>query len=76
MSETNGQGESRLDRIERMKERIAESHEEFNREHKLLLTAQVLMTDTMRRLDLKMLETTEKLNALLRLVDGPTSGTA
>ena len=76
MSETNGQGESRLDRIERLLERNEEAHEAFNREHKLLLTAQVLMTDTMQQLELKMLETSEKLNALIRVVDGLIRGTA
>jgi transcriptional regulator GlxA family with amidase domain len=66
-------GESKLDRSEQL---LAESivrrevaHEEFEREHKRLLTAQVLFQDDVRTLDLKMAETTEKLNALIDLMN-------
>ena len=80
MAETNGQGKSRLDRIEELIERhiVANeaAHDSFRAEHKLLLTAQVVFQDNMNRLednmnklDLKMLETTEKLDALIQTVD-------
>jgi hypothetical protein len=80
-SEGNGQGESRLDRIERLMQlHVIENHEEhaeFRREHRVLLSAQVVMVDkmttvleAMAKLDVKMLETTENLEALIRIVDG------
>jgi hypothetical protein len=51
MAETNGSG--RLDRIEAILERLAETqergHEEFTRDHKQLMTWQVLMQDKMDR---------------------------
>jgi hypothetical protein len=71
---TNGSGESRLDRLERLLEQhVIENHDahvSFMQEHKLLLTAQVVMTDKMSELETKMLETTDKLNALIDTVDG------
>ena len=74
MSEGNGEGKSRLDRIEEMIERYVianeAAHDAFNREHKMLLTAQIIMTDNMNKLELKMAETTEKLEALIKVVDG------
>jgi hypothetical protein len=73
MAETNGQGKSRLDRIEELIERhiVANeaAHDSFRAEHKLLLKAQVVFQDNMNKLDLKMLETTEKLDALIHTVD-------
>lgn len=80
MAETNGQGKSRIDRIEEMLERSIlaneAAHDSFRAEHKMLLTAQVVMTDSIakltenaERLDLKMLETTDKLDALIQTVD-------
>ena len=120
MSGTNGQGKSRLDRIEEMIERQERAneaaHERFQEEDKRLLTAQILMNGAMQKtnealdklmatvertneslkktnesldktdeaakesarkfwkgietLELKMEETTEKLNALIATVDG------
>lgn len=127
MSETNGQGKSRLDRIEEILERHSAimadidirlerhsamlvdvdirnqagfdrinasierqeraneaAHERFEAEDKRLLTAQILMNaamakmnvavekmaDGMASLELKMEETTGKLNALIDTVDG------
>jgi hypothetical protein len=70
----NGQGETRLDHIERLlEEQIVQNHEAhatFMQEHKLLLTAQVLMTGTMTQIETKMLEIQEKLDAMIRIVDG------
>jgi len=92
----NGQGESRLDRIEEMIERqmLANeaAHERFEAEDKRLLTAQILMNDamtrmndamtrmlaTMDKLEMRMLESTEKLDALIHVVHGivrPPEGT-
>ncbi|MGD1071349.1 MAG: hypothetical protein ABSB15_14505 [Bryobacteraceae bacterium] len=109
MSEPNGQGKSRLDRIEEIIERQERANEaahlRFEAEDQRLLTAQVLMngalqkmllavekmsegTERMREsiaaseskqsrfdenmviLEMKMQETTEKLNALIETVDG------
>ena len=95
MSEGNGGGKSRLDRIEEMiersEQRIAQhilaneaAHARFEAEDQRLLTAQILMADAMTKtnvaiekvvqnmdkLELKMAETTEKLDALIRVVDG------
>ena len=65
MSEGNGEGKSRLDRIEEMIERYVianeAAHDAFNREHKMLLTAQIIMTDNMNKLELKMAETLRSL---------------
>lgn len=88
MDETNGQGKSRLDRIEEMIERHERAneaaHQRFEEEDKRLLTSQILMNDAMQKmlgavermadgmksLELKMEETTGKLNALIDTVDG------
>jgi hypothetical protein len=80
MEETNGEGKSRLDRIEELIERSEirnaqqvtakeAAHDRFNAQYQQLLTSQVLMTETMTKLDIKMLETTEKLDALIQTVD-------
>jgi len=88
VDETNGQGKSRLDRIEEMIERHERAneaaHQRFEEEDKRLLTSQILMNDAMQKmlgavermadgmksLELKMEETTGKLNALIDTVDG------
>lgn len=81
MSETNGQSNSRLDRIETLIERAVlaneAAHDRFAAEDKRLLTAQILMNGAMQKmaegmasLELKMEETTGKLNALIDTVDG------
>jgi hypothetical protein len=81
VSETNGQGKSRLDRIEELIERQERAnevaHELFQAEDKRLLTAQILMNGAMQKmadgmtsLESKMEETTGKLNALIDTVDG------
>jgi hypothetical protein len=72
----NGQadGESRMDRLERLFERYTErnekAHEAFEEEHKRLLTSQVLMVDTMRKLELKVIEIGDKLDSLIGVVSG------
>lgn len=81
--EQNGQGKSRLDRLEGLMELLIDDHLKFSDEHKKLLTAQVLLTEMQQRaekrmeqLDLKMAElaeaqkdTGERLNALIAVVD-------
>jgi hypothetical protein len=71
--EQNGQGKSRLDRLEGLMELLIDDHLKFSDEHKRLLTAQVLLTETQQRterrvgdlveaqkqLDLKMAELAE-----------------
>ena len=47
--ETSGNGTGRLDRIERMLDRMAEAHEEFRRDHQQLLKAQVILQDELER---------------------------
>ena len=86
----NGSGESRLDRMERMMALLIEDHVQFREdhvrfddEHKRLLTAQVVLTDRVDKLALR-LDTTitaiqeltssqrhtdERLNALIAVVD-------
>ena len=81
--EQNGQGKSRLDRLEGLMELLIDDHLKFSDEHKKLLTAQVLLAEMQQRaekrmeqLDLKMAElaeaqknTAERLNALIAVVD-------
>lgn len=71
--EQNGHGLSRLDRIERAIESLAD---EFRDEHRRLLTAQILLTDRVDRLAKAQQElfnaqkqTNENLNALILTVD-------
>lgn len=82
--ESNGQGESRLDRLERLMELLIDDHLRFTDEHKKLLTAQVLLTEAQKELataqqrtDLKLAElaeaqkhTDERMDALIAVVDG------
>ncbi len=60
--------ESRLDRMEKILEagllRHEAAHEEFEREHERLLTAQVIFQENLNILELERAETTDKLNAL------------
>jgi hypothetical protein len=79
--QSNGGGEtSRLDRMEGLMALMIDDHVQFREEHKRLLTAQVLLTDEMRKLaesqrlteeHLKALiaHTDERLNALIAVVD-------
>ena len=84
MEETNGHNSpSRLDRIEKVLEvvvtvirDIQAEHQEFQKEHRQLLTAQVILTDRVDRLtaDVDKLrdaqkDTDERLGALIRVVD-------
>jgi hypothetical protein len=66
----NENGSSRLDRIERILEFQVDDHVQFREEHKLLLTAQVVLTDRLDKLAEAGKATDERLNALITIVDG------
>lgn len=82
--EQNGQGRSRLDRLEGLMELLIDDHLKFSDEHKRLLTAQVLLTEAQKRTDEKLTElanaqkelvelqkqTDERMDALIAVVDG------
>ena len=69
----NESGANRLDRIEKALELFLDHHVQFREEHKLLLTAQVILTDRLGQLTKTVAEnaqaTDEKLNALIHVVD-------
>ena len=71
-------GENRLDRVERLLDAYIQhnerAHENFEREHKDLLTAQVVLTGHMDTLSLKLAEVTDKLNGLIAVVDDIVRG--
>ncbi len=50
MAETNGNRDTRMDRIERALELLIADHEQFRHDHKQLLTAQVLQKDEIDQL--------------------------
>jgi hypothetical protein len=51
---TNGHGESRLDRMEKLMELLIQDHLAFRDEHRQLLTAQVVLTDRVDKLTQRM----------------------
>ena len=72
----NGHDPGRLDRLEALVADLVNRHIEFEQEDKQLLTAQVVLTDRLDRLTQRVdqiavaqLETSEKLNALIVIVD-------
>ena len=69
----NPNGEHRMDRMERLLEAYIQhnerAHENFEREHKDLLTAQVVLNGHMDELSVKMAEVTEKLTGLIGVMD-------
>lgn len=79
----NGSAESRLDRMEGLMALLIDDHVQFREEHKMLLAAQVVLTDRVDKLGAR-LDTTitaiqeltasqrhtdERLNALIAVVD-------
>ena len=56
-----------MDRLERLFEQYTERNEE---EHKRLLTSQILMVDTMTRLETRVIEIADKQDGLIGVVDG------
>ena len=69
MESTSSNGGNRLGRIEGIIEALATSHADFEQEHRRLLTAQVLLTDEVRKLAEAQRHTDERLNALIAVVD-------
>lgn len=74
--QTNGQGQSRLDRIEGLIEVLVNEHLTFADEHKKLLTAQVVLTDRLDQLSRDVAglreaqtHTDDRLNSLISVVD-------
>jgi hypothetical protein len=79
----NGSGDSRLDRLEGLMALLIEDHVRFSDEHKQLLTAQILLTDRVDKLGVRLdmtitaiqeltasqRHTDERLNALIAVVD-------
>ena len=77
MAASNGHDSWRLDRIEGLIEVLVNEHIEFAREHRQLLTAQIVLTDRLDRLAVQVSELSEvqkhgdeRLNALIVTVDG------
>jgi tetrahydromethanopterin S-methyltransferase subunit G len=71
MAEANGHQDnlSRLDRIERAIEHVIGEHEKFIDDHRLLLRAQVVLTDRLDKLAVTVGEIGGKLDALIAVVD-------
>lgn len=81
--EGNGQGKSRLDRLEGLMQLLIEDHLKFRDDLRQLLTAQVVLTDRVDRLAITVQElaerqkeltesqkhTDDRLNALIHVVD-------
>jgi len=76
----NGSGESRLDRLEGLMALLIDDHVQFREEHKLLLSAQVVLTERVDKLAITLdtaikelstvqRQTDERLNALIAVVD-------
>jgi hypothetical protein len=65
----HGHDSSRLDRIEQMMEVLVNEHIDFQREHRQLLTAQVVLTERVEQLREAQKHTDERLNALITIVD-------
>jgi hypothetical protein len=72
----NGHDPGRLDRLEGLVESLLNRHIEFEDEHKRLLTAQVVLTDRMDRLDQRLdrlaeiqAEGAQRMNVLISIVD-------
>ncbi len=63
MPETNGNRDTRLDRIERALEMLIADHEQFRVDHKQLLTAQVVLNDSLDKLMKITQKNTEQIEA-------------
>ena len=66
MPEENGSRDTRLDRIEKALELLIDDHEQFRVDHKQLLTAQVLLNDSLD----KLLQTTQEHTKQIAALDG------
>jgi hypothetical protein len=66
----NPNGETRMERLlEAYIQRNERAHENFEHEHKDLLTAQVVLSGHMDELSVKMTEVTDELNGLIGVRD-------
>jgi len=79
----NGNGQSRLDRLEGLMELLIDDHVQFQQEHRQLLAAQVVLTERVDKFALKVdkladslgelresqRHTGERMNALIAVVD-------
>jgi|HubBroStandDraft_1064217.scaffolds.fasta_scaffold188923_2 hypothetical protein len=75
-TEQNGHGQTRMDRLEHLKDLLITDHLTFSDEQKKLLTAQVLLTDRLEQLAVSAKElrdaqkdTRERISALIGTVD-------
>jgi hypothetical protein len=66
---SNGHGESRLDRMEKLMELLIQNHLAFRDDLGQLLTAQVVLTDRVDKLAQNAEHTNERMNALIAVVD-------
>jgi hypothetical protein len=62
--EQNGHGNPRMDRLEKLMDLLITDHLSFSDEHKKLLTAQVVLTDTVQKLGEAQRQAEERLNLL------------
>jgi hypothetical protein len=67
--EQNGHGVSRLDRMEGLMQLLIDDHLRFSDDHKRLLAAQVLQSESIEKLTAAQRLTDERLNALILMVD-------
>jgi hypothetical protein len=67
---SNGHGESRLDRMEKLMELLIQDHLAFRDDLRQLLTAQVMLTDRVDKLAENAQHTDDRMNALIAVVDG------
>ena len=65
----NDNGTGRLDRIERALELLIDDHVQFREEHKMLLTAQVVLTDRVDKLIVRMDQLTSRVDQLTGTVE-------
>jgi hypothetical protein len=75
-SEQNGHNNTRMDRLEKLMDLLITDHLSVTDEHKRLLTAQVVLTDTVQQLaeaqkraEEQLRENAEALNVLMRRMD-------
>ena len=75
-AEQNGHSNPRMDRLEKLMDLLIADHLTFSDEHRKLLTAQVVLTDTVQKLgeaqkraDEAQKQADERMSALIAIVD-------
>jgi hypothetical protein len=75
-AEQNGHNNPRMDRLEKLMDLLINDHMSFTDEHKRLLTAQVVLTETVQQLaeaqkrtEEQLKENAEAQNVLMRMMD-------